>query len=147
MRVEWLPERDARKTSQREVAQLLVSLYKRHGRHTFISIGAPLPGIKLPPKPVYRNIVKEALQVKTFLNEDLERSHAAAGARFKVSRARICQLMRIVENIPEDFITKLSESDDQNLLKRFSGKMLYRISRLEKKERQAFIKQLTYQEI
>ncbi len=128
---------------QPQVIQLLESLYKRHGRHTLISIGEKLPGIKLPPRPVYRNIVKEALKVKTFLNEDLERSYSSAGQRFNVSRARISQLMKIIDNVPEDFIIKLAESDDQNMLKRFSGKVLYRIARLEQKERKAFIKQLT----
>lgn len=146
MAFKWLPKRDFKRTSQREAAQLLESMYKRHGRHTLISIGEQLPGIKPPATPVYRNIVKEALKIKVFLNDDLERSYASAAQQFKVSRARISQLMKIIENVPEDFITKMAESDDQNMLKRFSGKVLYRIGRLEQKERRAFIKELMPQQ-
>lgn len=97
----------------------------------------------MPPKPVYRNIIKEALKIKTFLNDDLERSYSSAGSHFKVSRARISQLMKIIDNIPEDFIIKLAASDDQILLKRFSGKVLYRISRLSKEARQNAVGELT----
>jgi len=37
------------------------------GRHTRIVFGEPLPGKNLPPKPVLKNIVAEALKVKAFL--------------------------------------------------------------------------------
>ena len=129
--------------TKQTIVCLLVMMYRYKGRHTGIVLGEPLPGKPLPPKPVYRNILAEALKVKDYLNQDTQRSHLDASAHFRVSRARISQLMKIVNNLPEDFITKVGQSDDQALLRRFSGKTLLKIAGMpNQEERQGYIQHL-----
>ena len=106
-------------------------MYKYRGKQTQIVLGEPLPARPLPPKPVLKNIVAEALKVKAFLNEDPQRTYLHASQRFKVTKARISQLMKIAEVLPQEFVAYMGGSEDRNLIKRFSGKTLLRIARLE----------------
>lgn len=78
-----------------------------------------------------KNIVAEALKVKTFLTEDPERTYLHASQRFKVTKARISQLMKIVDVLPLKFVAYMGGCEDRNLIKRFSGKTLLRIVGLE----------------
>lgn len=130
----WLPELDGRRTSKAQVIQLLVAMYKYRGRHTQIVFGEPLPAKPLPPKPLFRNIVAEALKVKAFLNEDAQRTYRHAGERFKVTKARISQLMKIADVLPREFVEYMGRCEDQNLIKRFSGKTLLKIAGLETRQ-------------
>ena len=123
--------------------RLLVSMYRYKGRHPRIALGEPLP--EKPPeiKPIYRNILAEALKVKDYLNQDTQRSYIAASYHFRVSRARISQLMKIANNLPDDFIAKIGQTDDQALLRRFSGKTLLSIAGMHNQEdRQGYIQRL-----
>ncbi|MBU1863101.1 MAG: hypothetical protein KKH94_05525, partial [Candidatus Omnitrophica bacterium] len=47
---------------------------------------------------------------------------------FNVSRARISQLLKIIDNLPTDFITKLQQTEDPIMLRRFSGKRLLKLA-------------------
>jgi len=105
-------------------------MYRRRGRGTAISLYDPLPPLPQAPKPVYKNIVAMAVQVREYLIENPQRTQTAAGNRFGITRARVSQLMTIVENIPDDFISIMKTTEDQSLLKRFSGKTLLKISAL-----------------
>ena len=127
----WLPELDGKRTPKVQVIQLLVAMYKYRGRHTQIVFGEPLPAKPLPPKPVFRNMVSEALKIKAFLTEDPQRTYRHAVKRFKVTKARISQLMKIAEVLPEEFVDYMGRCQDQALIKRFSGKTLLRIAGLE----------------
>jgi hypothetical protein len=91
----------------------------------------PFPGntpnvIKKP-----KNIAKEALKVKSYLTADLSRTQTTAADEFKVTRARISQLIKIVDTLPADFITELNETEDQSMIRRFSGKRLLKIASLQ----------------
>ena len=136
----WLPELDARRTQKAQVIRLLAAMYKYRGRQTQIVLGEPLPAKPLPPKPLLRNVVAEALKVKTFLTEDPKRTYRHASQRFKVTKARISQLMKIAEVLPEEFVDYMERCEDQSLIKRFSGKTLLRIAGIESpKQRQEMI--------
>ncbi len=49
-------------------------------------------------------IIAEALKVKAFLNEDPKRTYLHVSQHFKVTKARISQLMKIAEVLPQDFV-------------------------------------------
>lgn len=72
---DWLPGVDSKHISQhftkQMVVRLLVMMYRYRGRHTRIVLGEPLPEKPLPAKPIYRNILAEALKVKDYLSQDI----------------------------------------------------------------------------
>jgi len=75
-----------------------------------------------------------AVQVREYLIENPQRTQTAAGNHFGITRARISQLMTIVESLPDDFISIMKTTKDQSLLKRFSGKTMLRIAALSTPE-------------
>ncbi|MEK6531594.1 MAG: hypothetical protein AABZ23_03765 [Deltaproteobacteria bacterium] len=102
-----------------------------------------MPARPLPPKPIQKNIVAEALNVKAFLTEDPQRTYRHASQHFKVSKARISQLMKIANVLPDDFVEYMRHCQDDDIIRRFSGKTLLRIAGLESTmERQAVIGEL-----
>lgn len=131
----WLPELDGKRTSKAQVIQLLIAMYKYRGRHTQIVFGEPLQAKQIPPKPVLKNIVAEALKVKAFLTEDPQRTFRHAGEHFKVTKARISQLMKIADVLPQEFVAYMGGCGDQAVIRKFSGKTLLRIAGLESPNR------------
>jgi len=105
-------------------------MYRRRGRGTAISLYDPLPPLPQAPRPVYKNIVAMAVQVREYLIENPQRTQTAAGNHFGVTRARISQPMTILDNLPADLISSLNTTKDQTLIKRFSGKTLLKIAKL-----------------
>ena len=94
-----------------------------------------MPAKPLPPKPVPKNIVAEALKIKAFLTEDPQRTYLHASQRFKVTKARISRLMKIADVLPQGFVDYMGRCEDQTLVKQFSGKILLRIANLESRTR------------
>jgi len=118
-------------------------MYRYRGRAIQIVLGDPLPKKPEPPKPLYKNIVSQAVNVRSYLNENSQRSYLHASQRFRMTRARVSQLMKIVNNLPSDFISQMTECQDQNLIHRFSGKTLLRIASLQTlQQRQEYIESL-----
>jgi len=77
-----------------------------------------------------------AVKVSEYIESDPQRTYTSTGDHFGVTRARISQLMTIIEKLPDDFIEKMGECEDQSMLKTFSGKRLLKISTIEtEKER------------
>ena len=105
-----------------------MKMYRRRGRGTAISLYDPLPPLPQAPRPVYKNIVAMAVQVREYLIENPQRTQTTAGNHFGVTRARVSQLMTIATNLPDDFISIMKTTKDQSLLKRFSGKTMLRIA-------------------
>jgi len=105
-------------------------MYRRRGRGTAISLYDPLPPLPQAPRPVYKNIVAMAVQVREYLIENPQRTQTAAGNHFGVTRGRISQPMTILDNLPADLISSLNTTKDQTLIKRFSGKTLLKIAKL-----------------
>ena len=117
-----------RRLSKCKEIHILVKMYRHRGRGTSISLYDPLPSRPLPPPPVYKNIVAMAIRVQEYLVENPQRTQTAAGNHFGVTRARVSQLMTILDKIPADLISSLKTTEDQNLIKRFSGKTLLKIA-------------------
>lgn len=65
------------------------------------------------------------------IEETPSRTQTDAGQRFNVTRARISQLTKIVNNLPDDFMEKMRGCEDRCMLKTFSGKKLLEIAGLE----------------
>ncbi len=118
-------------------------MYKYRTKYARIVFGEPLPEKPMPPKATPKNIIAEALKVKTFLAEEPQRTFRHASQHFKVSKARISQLMKIVDVLPEDFVAYMEHCRDETMIRRFSGKTLLRIAGLESpKQRQEAISEL-----
>jgi hypothetical protein len=118
-------------------------MYKYRTRFVRIVLGEPLPKETPLPKPGPKNIIAEALKVSAFFTEDPMRTFHHASQHFKVSKARISQLMKIVHVLPEDFVKYMRHCQDEDIIRRFSGKTLLRIAGLESaRERQEIISEL-----
>lgn len=112
-------------------------MYIRKGRRKSINLGRPFPKEPQRPQPVYKNIVIEALKVQTYLTEASSRTQTDAGQHFNVTKARISQLTKIVNNLPKNFIGKMKKSEKRNILKTFSGKRILKIVDFETKQDRA----------
>jgi len=75
-----------------------------------------------------KNIAKIALNVKAYMEVNPGHSYSLVAENFNVSRARISQLLKIIDNLPTDFITKLQQTEDPIMLRRFSGKRLLKLA-------------------
>lgn len=133
-----LPTMDAEhyrgRLSKCKEIHIVVKMYRRRGKGTAISLYDPLPGIPQKPRPVYNNVVIEALKVHAFLKESPSRTQTDAGEHFNLTRARISQLTKIVNNLPRNFVEKMSGCADQSMLKTFSGKRLLKIAGLKNEQ-------------
>lgn len=143
-REKFFPTLDSRrnwaKPSKCKEIRILVKMYRRRGRGTAISLYDPLPPLPQAPKPVYKNIVAMAVRVNEYLSQNPQRTQTAAGTHFGITRARVSQLMTIIEKLPDSFISTMKTTKDQSLLKRFSGKTLLRIAALSTPEqRQSYV--------
>jgi len=123
------PGEDSKHRSEQKWTELLIAFYRRRRRGIEISLGEPFPANAPKPPKKPKNIARFALDVKAYLASNPGASHSDAAKQFKVSRARISQLLKIADNVPSTFIEKLSRSVDVILLKRFSGKALLRVAK------------------
>ena len=143
MLIFWLPERDTSRTPQVQCIQLLVKVYKRRTKRFELSIDQPFPTPTPQPVKMPKNIARIALDVKAYVTINPGHSYSLVAENFNVSRARISQLLKIIDNLPAYFIRKLQETEDPILLRRFSGKRLLKISTIEnEKKRQTEIEDL-----
>lgn len=127
-------KRTPRVLSKCKEIHILVKMFRHRGCGTSISLYDPLPSRPQPSAPVHKNIVAMAVRVQEYLAENPQRTYTTAGRNFSVTRARISQLMTILEKIPADFISVLKATNDQAILKRFSGKTLLKIAALNSPE-------------
>ncbi|MFH1190590.1 MAG: hypothetical protein V1670_00110 [Candidatus Omnitrophota bacterium] len=72
-----------------------------------------------------------AIRIQEYLEENPQRTQTAAGSHFGITRARVSQLITIIEKLPDDFISIMKTTEDQSLIKRFSGKTLLKIAKLK----------------
>ena len=75
-----------------------------------------------------------AIKVEEYLKENPQRTQTTAGNHFGVTRARVSQLMTILETLPDDLISTMKTTKDRSLLKRFSGRTLLKIASLSTPE-------------
>ena len=132
-----------RRLSKCKEIHIRIKMYRKRGKGTSISFYDPLPNLPQKPAPVYKNIIAVAVKVNEYLVQNPQRTYTSAGNHFKVTRSRISQLMTIYEKLPDDFIETMGKCKDQDLIKRFSGKTLLKISNLKTAEdRQSHIKSI-----
>lgn len=116
---------------------LLVEIYRRRRKGVEISIGEPFPASTPKPIKAPKNIARFASDIKAYLTEHPETSYTDVGKHFEVSRARISQLMKIANNTPVSLFKELVESEDPNLLAKYSGKQLIKLASLNYQMKQA----------
>jgi hypothetical protein len=126
----WLPKSDTNRVSQVQYIQLLVKIYKRRNRRLELSIDQPFPAPTPQLARMPKNIVKIALDVKAYTEVHPGHSYSLVAENFNVSRARVSQLLKIINNLPTYFIKKLQETKDPIMLRRFSGKRLLKLASL-----------------
>ena len=124
----WLPKRDTSQTPQVKYCQLLIKIHKRRSRKWEISLDQPFLDPDQKPIKNLKNIARFALDVKTHMMINPNASPSDAAIHFKVSRARISQLLKIANNLPTKLFKELVETDDPVLLKKYSGKQLLKIA-------------------
>jgi hypothetical protein len=140
----YLPELDARRTSQRKVIYIVVKIYTRRSRKQLIRFGAPLPEKSQQAKRIYQNVIYEGLKLQAFINSGSTRiTWAKACKELKISESKLAHLLKIVNQLPPDFIEKMKSCNNPQMLKTFTGRTLLKISRLKtEKERRSEIKRL-----
>ena len=109
--------------------------YRRRDKGYLFSLNRPFPSDPEPKQPIYENILSKALRFDKYLKADPARSFRHVSENFDVSRARVSQLMSLVDRLPRDFIKKVGESDDQDTLRVFTGRTLLKISKLNTLEK------------
>ena len=109
------------------------------------SLVDPILDDPLPAPPVRKNILAEAVRFNKFHEENPGLTYEAIGRHFGVTRARVSQLISLVERLPKNFIDQLAGSTDQNVIKLFPYHVLFRISRLPLKEQLKTINQTLLQ--
>ena len=109
-----------------------------------LSLVDPLPPKPIRMPPVYQNTVVEALKIKAFINSGSTRiTWAQTRKELKISESKLAHLLKIVNQLPADFIENMKSCDDQKTLKVFTGKRLLKISRLKtEKDQRAEIDRL-----
>ena len=140
--VEVLPALDGFRTTGPEVV-LLIKLYKHRKKGNLLSLGEPFPQV-IRPKRIYQNIIYEGLKLRSFLKDSPTRmTWAKASQELQISDSKLAHLLKIVNNLPPDFIEDMKSCSDEGKLKIFNGRRLLRISRLKtEKERQNEIERL-----
>jgi hypothetical protein len=141
-RPQWLPGVDAKRFTQHQCVQLVVKIFRYRNRGVLLTLGDPLPEKTPIPKPAPMNIIAKAQEIKAYIASVPQRTHLDAALHFKVTRARISQMMKIIDSLPADFTNRMSQTNDRKLLNRFSGKTLLGIAAMPgMTKRQAYLQQ------
>ncbi|MFH1384741.1 MAG: hypothetical protein ABIH47_07255 [Candidatus Omnitrophota bacterium] len=122
MTVEELP--------QPQEITLLVKMFKRRGIGFAISIDDALPEKTRCARPP-KNIIKDAVRIRDFFNDNPGTTQDDAVNAFNLSRMRIYQLMKIANNLPAGFIDRMVTCENQTMLSIFSGAKLLKIADCE----------------
>ncbi len=123
---------------------MLVKMYIRRSRRILISFDNPLPPAPIPRHPVYQNAIAEGLKIQAFINNGPDRiTWAKTRKELNISESKLAHLLKIVNNLPQDFIEKTKLCDDPRKLRIFNGRRLLKISRLKtEKEQRTRIRRL-----
>ena len=109
-----------------------------------IRFGDPLPEKPQRAKRIIKNTVYEALKIQAFINNGHTRiTWAKASKELQISDSKLAHLLKIVNNLPPDFIEDMKSCNDEEKLRIFTGRRLLQISRLRtEKERRNEIARL-----
>ncbi|MFA4889959.1 MAG: hypothetical protein WC628_10380 [Candidatus Omnitrophota bacterium] len=109
-----------------------------------IRFGDPLPEKPQRAKRIIQNTIYEGLKIQAFINNGPGRiTWAKASEELNISDSKLAHLLKIVNNLPPDFIKDMKLCNNEEKLKIFNGRRLLQISRLKtEKERQNEIERL-----
>ncbi|PIQ89713.1 MAG: hypothetical protein COV72_01655 [Candidatus Omnitrophica bacterium CG11_big_fil_rev_8_21_14_0_20_42_13] len=109
-----------------------------------IRFGDPLPEKPQRAKRIIQNAVYEGLKIQAFINNGPDRiTWARTRKELNISESKLAHLLKIVNNLPPDFVETMKSCTDENMLKIFHGRRLLKISRLKTdKERRNEIERL-----
>lgn len=133
-RGKWRPTRYAGQISEVQQIQLLVRFERKRGVSVLLSIAKSTP--KDPPMvPVNnQNAVAKALQFYAFLKADPTRFHDEIAQKFGAPRPQVTQYLKLVDRLPKGFIDRMKSCNDPKTLRRFSGRVLLKIAKLQSME-------------
>jgi len=123
---------------------MVVKIYTRRDKGNSIKFGVPFPERPKRPKREYKNIIYEGLKLQAFINDGPTRlTWAQTRKELNISESKLAHLLKIVNQLPQDFVENMRSCDDPRMLKTFTGRTLLKISRLKtEKERRSEIKRL-----
>ncbi len=109
-----------------------------------IRFGDPLPEKPQRAKRIIQNAIYEGLKIQAFINNGPGRiTWAIARKELNISEAKLAHLLKIVNNLPPDFIETMNSCANEETLKIFNSRRLLRISRLKtEKERRNELERL-----
>ncbi|MBW1933726.1 MAG: hypothetical protein JRI56_12195 [Deltaproteobacteria bacterium] len=110
---------------------MVVKIYTRRDKGNSIRFGLPFPEKPQRPKRIYKNIIYEGLELRAFINNGATRlTWAQTRKELNISESKLAHLLKIVNQLPADFVENMKSCDDQEKLKIFTGRRLLQISRL-----------------
>ena len=118
------------RTSQPAEVQLVINITRKRGSSQIIIFEKPSPRDPLLAPIDRNNIVALALQLHAYLAADPTRFHDEVALKFGTSRPQVSQYLKLVDQLPPDFINRMKTCKDQKTLRRFSGRTLIKISKL-----------------
>ncbi|MBW2046256.1 MAG: hypothetical protein JRI96_15480 [Deltaproteobacteria bacterium] len=108
-----------------------MKIYTRRDKGNSIRFGLPFPEKPQRPKRIYKNIIYEGLELRAFINNGATRlTWAQTRKELNISESKLAHLLKIVNQLPADFVENMKSCDDQEKLKIFTGRRLLQISRL-----------------
>ncbi len=109
-----------------------------------IRFGNPLPEKPQRAKRIIKNTIYEGLKIQAFIDNGPGRmTWAKARKELNISESKLAHLLKIVNQLPAEFIENMKSCDDQETLRIFTGRRLLYISRLRtEKERRNEIERL-----
>ena len=116
----------------------------RRSKRILLSLIDPLPPVRIRKPRVCPNTIAQALKIKAFINDGPSRlTWAQAQRTLNISESKLAHLLKIVNQLPADFIENMRSCDDQAKLRIFTGRRLLQISRLRtERERRKEIQSL-----
>ena len=116
---------------------MVVKIYTRRDKGNSIRFGLPFPEKPQRPKRVYKNIIYEGLELRAFINSGPSRlTWAQTRKELDISESKLAHLLKIVNQLPQDFVENMRSCDDPQMLKTFTGRTLLKISRLKTEKEQ-----------
>lgn len=140
----WLPRVVASRSPQPQVIQLVVKMDIRRSKRILLSLIDPLPPVRIRKPRVCPNTIAKALKIQAFINDGPSKlTWAQTRKELNISESKLAHLLKIVNQLPADFIENMKSCDDQEKLRIFTGRRLLQISRLRtERERRNEIERL-----
>ena len=116
---------------------MVVKIYTRRDKGNSIRFGLPFPEKPQRRKREYKNIIYEGLELRAFINKGpTQLTWAQTRKELNISESKLAHLLKIVNQLTQDFVENMRSCDDPQMLKTFTGRRLLKISRLKTEKEQ-----------